>query len=244
MSTPRLTGLSVVVPARNEAARLGGCLASIATAIEEYAATANAVPVDVVIALDSCTDDSASVVAGHPHSRGVEVLARSVGRARNAAVRSARTLSCAGPGLHWMAMTDADSRVPRHWLTTQVALARDGVDVVVGTVEPDPVDLDLPTVRRWRSRHDLREGHGHVHGANLGFSLAAYDRVGGFPAARRQEDVAFVHRAQSLGLRVRATDLHRVTTSGRRSGRAPGGFAAYLRDLDTEATRRPVTTAP
>ena len=81
-------------------------------------------------------------------------------------------------------MTDADTRVPPHWLAAQVRLAEEGADVVVGTVEPDPAELDQLALGHWRSRHDLREDHPHVHGANLGFTLAAYDRVGGFPGRR------------------------------------------------------------
>ncbi|MET1059167.1 MAG: glycosyltransferase [Nocardioides sp.] len=231
-----LTGLSVVLPARNEAGRLGACLTSIRVAITTYAALPGSLPVDVVIALDSCTDESAAVVARHPGTRNVQVREGSAGRARNAGVLSARTAAARTPsrgGLHWIAMTDADSRVPPHWLAAQVRLAEEGADVVVGTVEPDPDELDHRALGRWWSRHDLREDHSHVHGANLGFTLAAYDRVGGFPGAPLHEDVEFVRRARALGLRVRATDLHRVTTSARATGRSPGGFAAYLRELDS-----------
>ena len=235
--TSNLTGLSVVLPARNEAGRLGDCLTSIGAAISAYAARTGSLPVDVVIALDSCTDDSAAVIARHPGTRNVQVHEGSAGRARNAAVLSARTVGGGAPahGRHWVAMTDADTRVPAHWLAAQVRLAEEGADVVVGTVEPDPAELDHLALGRWRSRHDLREDHPHVHGANLGFTLAAYDRVGGFPGAPLHEDVEFVRRARTLGLRVRATDLHRVTTSARRTGRSPGGFAAYLRELDSPA---------
>ena len=237
--TRTLTDLSVVLPARNEAGRLGDCLASIAAAIAVYAANPGSLPVDVVIALDSCTDDSAAVIARYPGTRDVQVREGSAGRARNAAVLSARTVlghAATRPGgMHWVAMTDADTRVPPHWLAAQVRLAEEGADVVVGTVEPDPAELDLLALGQWRSRHDLREHHPHVHGANLGFTLAAYDRVGGFPGAPLHEDVEFVRRARTLGLRVRATDLHRVTTSARRTGRSPGGFAAYLRELDSPA---------
>ena len=231
-----LAALSVVVPARNEAGRLGGCLTSIGEAISVYAETPGSVTVDVVIALDSCTDDSAAVIARHPGTRNVQVREGSAGRARNAGVTSARTLRGTRPDeMHWVAMTDADTRVPPQWLAAQVRLAEEGADVVVGTVEPDPDELDRHTLGRWRSRHDLREDHPHVHGANLGFTLDAYDRVAGFPGTRLHEDVEFVRRARAVGLHVRATDLHRVTTSARRVGRTPGGFAAYLRELDSPA---------
>lgn len=48
----------------------------------------------------------------------------------------------------WIACTDADTRVPRHWLTGQLESAESGVDVVTGAMAPDrgngtgPVQLD------------------------------------------------------------------------------------------------------
>jgi glycosyltransferase involved in cell wall biosynthesis len=158
--TRALTRLSVVLPARNEAGRLGDCLNAIGAAITVYAATPGSLPVDVVIALDSCTDDSAAVIARHPGTRNVQVREGSVGRARNAAVLTARTVLGHGAppgGVHWIAMTDADTRVPPHWLAAQVRLAEEGADVVVGTVEPDPAELDHLTHGTWQSHQDLRE---------------------------------------------------------------------------------------
>jgi hypothetical protein len=73
-----------------------------------------------------------------------------------------------------------------------------------------------------------------VHGANLGFSLAAYDRVGGFAPLATGEDVDLVERMQSAGVPWRATDRTRVLTSGRRHGRAPAGFAGFLHKLHPE----------
>ena len=52
------------------------------------------------------------------------------------------------PARSWVANTDADTVVPPHWLTAQVALAGDGHALVVGTVLPDPRDL---TGRRARA---------------------------------------------------------------------------------------------
>ena len=77
-------------------------------------------------------------------------------------------------------------------------------------------------------------GHPHVHGANLGFSLAAYLQVGGFTHQERGEDVDLVSRFRRAGLVVLATADDPVATSGRRTSRVRGGFADYLSDLDDE----------
>ena len=73
-----------------------------------------------------------------------------------------------------------------------------------------------------------------MHGANLGFALAAYQRVGGFASLASGEDVDLVERLRAARVPWRATDRTRVLTSGRHLGRAEAGFAAYLRELETE----------
>ena len=106
-----------------------------------------------------------------------------------------------------------------------------GVDLVLGTVVPDE-PRDSPAHRMWWSQHDLSEGHGAVHGANLGVRLDRLMDVGGFPDNAVDEDVLTVQRLKSAGVRWLATDTTRVTTSARRTGRIPNGFAAYMRSLD------------
>jgi hypothetical protein len=134
------------------------------------------------------------------------------------------------PDSVWIANTDADSAVPPGWLLEQARLARDGADVVLGTVSPDVDDLDDDQARAWLNRHSGDRALGEVHGANLGMRADLYLAVGGFPALAEHEDVAFVERCAARGAEIVASDSCEVTTSGRRVGRTPGGFARYLRD--------------
>src|SRR6478609_7131631 len=92
------------------------------------------------------------------------------------------------PGV-WIGSTDADSAVPPDWLLTQLRYADEGVDLVLGTVRPDPAELPDPVVRRWLNRHDLADGHPHVHAANLGVRADIYRAVGGFAGVDVHEDV-------------------------------------------------------
>ena len=62
-----------------------------------------------------------------------------------------------------------------------------------------------------------------MHGANLGFDLAAYDAVGGFPAVALAEDVAFVAAAHEAGLTMVYPTTIAVQTSARRRARATAG---------------------
>ena len=71
------------------------------------------------------------------------------------------------------------------------------------------------------------DGHEHVHGANLGFTLAAYRAVGGFPHLPVHEDVELVRALRRLG---RPVDRRRGT-GGRHLGAPDGPRAARLRGV-------------
>jgi hypothetical protein len=69
-----------------------------------------------------------------------------------------------------------------------LADAQSGAHLVLGTVIPD--DGLLPAVHRaWLHRHQLREGHPHVHGANLGIRADSSLALGGWPQWPAGEDV-------------------------------------------------------
>ncbi len=224
--------LAVVVPARDEEQLLPRCLDSLARAVDELSRAHPGLGCRVFVVLDSCVDGTAEVLAGRPGVVAVTVRSGQVGAARAAGVDAAAAWAAAAdPARVWIASTDADTVVPPHWLTAQVALAADGHALVVGTVLPDPRDLSDHEHALWRARHSLEDGHEHVHGANLGFSLAAYRAVGGFPHLPVHEDVELVRALRSSGVRSIAAGGLAAVTSGRRSARAPHGFAAYLDDL-------------
>ena len=67
-----------------------------------------------------------------------------------------------------------------------------------------------------------------MHGANLGIRASTYAEAGGIPDLVEHEDVALVRAVRALGARERASDVHEVETSGRFTGRTPGGYAAFL----------------
>ncbi len=230
----------VVVPARNEEAVLSACLASVDRAADRVRRARPGVTVTVVVVLDSCTDRTADVLDRFPYVGRVEVTVGRVGAARAAGVELARSHVSEqetadqheGDGERtWLASTDADGRVPADWLVGQLEHADRGAAAVVGTVEPDPA-LAAPLRARWLALHSTRDGHTHVHGANLGVRLDHYDAVGGFEPLSEHEDVRLVERLVESGAPLVRTGDGCVTTSSRRVGRTPGGFAAYLAALD------------
>ena len=221
----------VVVPARNEEESLPDCLAALESAGRALAAAYPTVDLMVTVVLDGCTDSSASVMREHPFARSLEVDFASVGPARRAGIADALARAGRPAGQIWVANTDADTVVPRHWLAEQCRLAAQGVQLVLGTVVPDPSGLGIQRERAWHAAHPLGHGHDHIHGANLGFRADSYQRAGGYAALDVHEDVDLVIRLKAFGVTWSAVDTIRATTSARTMGRTPGGFAGYLREL-------------
>lgn len=220
----------VVIPAHNEAALLPRCLRGVTTA-----AACWPMPVLTVVVLDSCDDGSAELAGQFGHDvHFVSVEAGNVGASRAAGFTYARSLSNhVDDSRAWYATTDADSRVDADWLLRQTAPA---VDMVLGVVRVadwrhHPAALVQHYLRAYESDTRDANGHNHIHGANMGFRADAYWRVGGFHPLATGEDVELVERFEAASYRIRRDRKLSVSTSARRNGRAPGGFAGYLRNL-------------
>lgn len=221
----------VVVPVHDEEDLLAAGLGALARATE---AASGVVDVVVTVVLDGCTDGSAGIVDRFPFLV-VRTTARNVGAARATGVAAALADLAArrpavGPARVWVASTDADSQVPAHWVTEHAAIARTGVDLLVGTVRPDFRDLTPAQRAAWSATHVPGVANGHVHGANLGIRASVYLAAGGYPAIGEHEDVELVAAARRAGAREVATDTCWVLTSGRTVGRTPGGYARHLRE--------------
>ena len=221
----------LTIPARNEETLLEECLREVQRAVDALHRVRPDINVVTVVGLDGCTDRSAAVAA----RAGVHTVTLNgvgVGTTRDAAITHGLSLVSSLPDTlsehHiWVACTDADSLVPITWLIRQLMWAESGMDLVIGTVEPDG-PIDPAVLAAWHSHHRLVEGHTHVHGANLGMRANTWRAAGGFGPRTVDEDVALAARVQANGNRWVATDTTRVATSARLHGQAKGGFADYL----------------
>ncbi|MFI9256160.1 glycosyltransferase [Streptomyces sioyaensis] len=227
--------VAVVIPAHNEQALLPRALAAVHAAARHPALVRTRVA--VVVAADSCRDDTAGV-ARRAGAVVVPLRCHNPGRSRAAAVlRALYVLGVPETGV-WIASTDADSAVPRDWLAFQLARAEEGWDAVVGTVAVTrwPPVPGLAT-RHNRLYHATRPAgglpwrHPHVHGANLGVTATAYRKAGGFPPLPVGEDHGLVTALERGGHRVLRTSDCPVETSSRLRPRAAGGFGRDLAAL-------------
>lgn len=217
--------IGVVIPAHNEELWLEACLSSVLAAAAHPSLQAE--PVKVVVVLDSCSDASRAIAESFAVTV-LEVQARSVGVARAAGAQA-----LIEAGARWLACTDADTTVPDDWLAAQ--LAHDA-DAVCGVVEVDDWSLHHQQVRaRYEACYTDRDGHSHIHGANLGVTSIAYLRAGGFPALACHEDVHLVRALEALGAKIAWSRSVRVSTSARLDFRAQGGFGSYLVGLASPA---------
>jgi glycosyltransferase involved in cell wall biosynthesis len=228
----RFDRVVVVVPAHNEIDLLPRCLRALSRA-------AAGLPdrVVTVVVLDAC-DDGSQRLAGRcgPDVSFITVDAGNVGVTRAAGFAYARHRW--GIDRTWYATTDADSAVSDTWLRRMVAVEADMVLGVVTVPVWRHVSADVADLygREYASKGP---GHNHIHGANMGFRADAYWSLGGFRALCSGEDVELVARFEDAGMDIRRDETLSVATSDRHAGRAPHGFAAYLRDL----TRRTGTRA-
>lgn len=201
----------VVVPAHNEQRRIGACLAAL-----------RLTGAPVVVVADACRDRTAEVAGGYG-AIVVRTTARNVGEARALGVAE-----LIRRGARWIATTDADTLVPPCWLRAQLRLAALGWDAVAGSVVVADWTGHPPWLHGLYGRRYAGPG---LHGANLGFTAAAYASVGGFAHLPTGEDRALVVALERAGHRVLRTREVSVVTSARRDYRAPGGFGHLLEAL-------------
>ncbi len=227
---PVIRAVGVVLPVHDEEELLPGALQALETASNTLSPWISR---RVAIVLDRCGDASSAIAQSWAARFGALVIrreCRSVGLARQL---GGLALLAHWPAMDlgeiWLATTDADSRVPQDWLTVQMKAHSSGADLWAGRVD---VVEQSAAMRRWTERY-ATEPH-PIHGASLGFSAALYTRLGGFRNLRSGEDRDFHDRAVAGGFRIAYDSRATVTTSSRRTGRAPGGFANALQTVDRE----------
>ncbi len=236
--------IAVCVPVRNEAA----CLPALLDALDRQQAPGGAFT--ACFFFDGCADGSADLVRARAEAPRFAVRlaeggggAPNAGRARAAAL--AMGLAALGGTDGILLTTDADGMPADDWIARSRA-ALDVADVVAGRIArqpypPSPVQDRLEAyydrLHAFRRQLDpvpweAPATHHYTGGANLGFRASAYRALGGFLPLPAGEDARIVDDAGRLGLRVRRDAASVVHTSPRRQGRAAGGLADMLRQLD------------
>src|ERR1700759_866164 len=258
---------TVCIPARNEADRIGRCLAALAVQRDRNGAPVVPGGFAVLLLVNNFTDATAQVARNMalqvPYR--LEVLeirlenGATAGGGRRRAMEEAAARLRAGERNCVLLTTDADSAVSPSWYAENMRHLEDGADCVAGYIDaeaPEIVSLGAAFLERGRREdmylrlvaeiyalcdprpHDPWPNHRVSSGASISATVAAYDAVGGMPDRALGEDGAFTAILEEKGLRVRPPLDVSVLTSCRLNGRATGGAA------DTMRHRRDVPNAP
>ena len=219
----------VLIPARNEELLLARCLHSVISARSRLP---HSVTCEVIVAVDSSTDRTWEIARSMVGQWGAVVSTDVgvVGHTRALAAETALRRHGGSPARCWLANTDADCIVPDSWLSEQLVLANTA-EAIAGIVDVDSFDEhDAEVQRRFQETYLIRKdgSHTHVHGANLGIRADAYLKAGGWGDYATAEDHDLWQRLGWTGAKRMSTSRLRVLTSGRRTGRAPHGFADAL----------------
>lgn len=150
----------VVVPARNEAARIGQALEALATQ-RDLAGEALPHSAFEILVLVNNSDDGTAAIArlvarDHPAlvchvvEAALEAPQANVGYVRRQLMDAGldRLRRAGGSPRAVIASTDGDSRVAPDWLAAQLAAIDAGADAVGGRIVGEPVDASLLGVRR------------------------------------------------------------------------------------------------
>jgi Glycosyl transferase family 2 len=236
----------VAIPVRDEAKRIGTCLAALSRQSTPAA--------HVVLLLNNCTDGTADVVRKLPPGpyqlhiveRHLEGPSASAGVARSLAMDYAASRATEGVILS----TDADAEVPENWIEANLRAIEQGADAVCGQAVIDPIEALL--IPKHLHEDDAREvaygrlldeiasivlpdpadpwpRHREDSGASIAITASMFRCVGGVPPRASGEDRALIAMLRSIDARVRHHPKIRVVVSGRTEGRAPGGMADTIR---------------
>jgi glycosyltransferase involved in cell wall biosynthesis len=239
----------ITIPVRDEAKRIGSCLAALAC---------QSTPArHVVLLLNNCTDDTAEVIRKlppGPHQlhiveRRLEAHSASAGVARSLAMDyAASLLKDEDEGV--LLSTDADAEVPENWVEANLRAIEEGADAVCGQAVIDPIEaLLIPTHLHEDDAREVAYGrlldeiesivlpdpadpwprHREDSGASIAITASMFRAAGGMPPLASGEDRALIARLRSIDARVRHHPQIRVVVSGRIEGRAPGGMADTIR---------------
>jgi GT2 family glycosyltransferase len=246
VSEPTVSDAVIAIPVRDEAKRIGTCLAAL---------TRQTVPArHVVLLLNNCTDGTADVVKAAPpgphHLHIVECrlegASASAGVARSLAMDYAASLI--GDGV--ILSTDADAEMPENWVEANLRAIHEGADAVCGQAVIDPFEaLLIPEHLHEDDAREVAYGrlldevasivlpdpadpwprHREDSGASIAITASMFRCVGGVPPLASGEDRALIARLRCIDARVRHHPRIRVMVSGRTEGRAPGGMADTIR---------------
>ncbi|MEX1236211.1 MAG: glycosyltransferase family 2 protein [Roseovarius sp.] len=238
--------IAVVIPARNEAERIGACLAAFKGQLARRTT--------IILVINNTSDATGSIAADVASRCGLDVEILECVLTQDEGVGTARRMGCDHamgrmPHLRYILTTDADCIVAPNWVARNVGHLQ-SADAVCGKIDLleaergilDGMDQALAATeghyrtlvqsvyaRHVASARGLDRTHGEAAGASLAFRKTAYLAVGGFAQITCGEDRQIVRAMRLADYRVRHVDDVVARASCRLTGRALGGMSDALK---------------
>ncbi len=204
------TFISVVVPARNEAAHLPACLESLLA--QDYPERLY----EIIVVDDHSTDDTPRLVReryGH-RVRLLQLATALRGRSINAYKKAALTLGIREAWGELIVTTDADCLAGPRWLHHLAAAYEQGAPILAGPVRYRPGKGLLGRFQALdNAGMQVLTGAGLAsgrlllaNGANLAYPKALFEKLGGFRGLDKRasgDDMLWVQRAVGAGHAIR-----------------------------------------
>ncbi len=253
--------VSVVIPARDEAERIGACLAGLAAQDTDRRP-------GIYVCVNNTRDRTAEIARDLALEMGLALVVIEIALPHGGVGRARRIghalVSRYGPATRAMLSTDADCIAVPGWVRRmEEGLRR--APVVLGHIAARAEDLSrFPETFHARGRVEARYielsmeferlldprgadgiGLNTAGGANLGLRAGIYRRLGGFASLSCNEDRDLVARAIRRGQRPIRVPEAVVHASMRVAGRARGGMADAIADrLASEDCTLDIALAP
>lgn len=193
--------ITVIVPARNEAAHIKACLDSICR--QTYPDNL----IEIIVVDDHSTDATASLVKQYANRvKLISLQQYTGGQPLNSYKKKAIETAIAQATGKLMVCTDADCLVPEKWLETiaafQVQRNADFIAMPVSFIHPRlPIEifqsLDFMTLQGITGAAIQQQVHSMCNGANLAYTKTAFESVGGFKgidAIASGDDMLLMHK--------------------------------------------------
>lgn len=198
------TRVSIIVPARNEAANIAACVQSILS--QEYPAAF----LEIIMVDDHSEDDTAAIAkaAGGDRVRIISLKDFTGGSTTNAFKKKALASGIANSSGELIITVDADCIVPPGWLQHTVAMyeAHDAAMIIGPVAFAHGKGLlqvfqaiDFMTMQGITAATRVYKLGSMANGANLAFSRAAYDAVDGYNGTEQLasgDDYLLLHKME------------------------------------------------
>lgn len=180
------TRISVVVPARNEAANIAACIESLAS--QTY-------PKELfeILVIDDHSTDGTAAIVNDLHPPGLKLILSRLAVSATGIVPFKKLAIESGVSIasgELIVTTDADCRFPPDWLNTLAVFYREkqakfiAAPVRMSTAQPSLLAifqmLDFMTLQGITAASVAKKFHSMCNGANLAYEKAAFFEVGGF----------------------------------------------------------------